>query len=761
MITKKIYKYLFIILYITIFNFNIISHANNERYELIEDNSLLIDNIIASNNIDIELKGDTLVNLYNRSFYYISHNAPETIVTRDYFTIENPEDYRFVRFNSETEFKKDVEYTFFINVIKNNHRDLIVHFESADGTRLNSETAKLKEGLNRVKLTVKEEDTTYFRIATTSANDNSFSKISRDIIVLKGDYSGRQLEYFEKIKSVGQNDSKTSSISITSKNKNIFDNDKFILERRGGVKILNIEGSGDNKTYTFINTGDNNGHMQSDWGLSTFYDTTNGKPSIDRTDLMLFNVKKGYKVYAKADGTFQNIFCMVRDKSNKYLKGYNISGNSGEIIIDIDNADRVEFVFNGGSEIGNISTVSNIQIGYGSLPEDNNIQSITNTLKINLKEPLRGLPNGIKDRIIKRNGQWVVERNLTEIILNGQENWESWSNWNIDIPEGQKNIGFYAYIPGIKRDIKEWDNINTLSDKFQPSSNMADIRIGNVRGIAHGVGSSHGYIGISISKLELDTLDIEGFKKWLSENNVTVVAQLETPIYEPLNIDLSLPIYEGTTYISNDSIIPAIMKVKVDRIINKSNEAVEEAIDNPTLHNISLARMWVNQMPESSLKDEMQMKLSNISNISDIQLDRKTTTSNLDVYIKCENILQMSLDTNSISFDDFSGIEDVEKINAVNVSINSSLPYQLNAYLPAEIQNADKSATMNKSILNIKESSETEYKEFTNLNEKVVLKDNCSSGNQLVHGIDIRLKGGIAHEKDVYKAIIKLEAEQK
>ena len=761
MITKKIYKNILIILYMIIFNFNIISYANNERYELIEDDSLLIDNIIASNNIDIELKGDTLVNLYNRNFYYISHNAPETIVTRDYFTIENPQDYRFVRFNSETEFKKGAEYTFFINVTKNNHKDLIVHFESADGTRLNSETAKLKEGLNRVKLTVKEEDTTYFRIATTTANDNSSSKVSRDIIVLKGDYSGRQLEYFEKIKSVGQNDNKISSISITSKNKNIFNNDKFILERRGGVKILNIEGSGDNKTYTFINTGDNNGRMQSDWGLSTFYDTANGRPSTDRTDLMLFNVKKGYKVYAKADGTFQNIFCMVRDKSNKYLKGYEIPGNSGEIIIDIDNADRVEFIFNGGSEIGNISTVSNIQIGYGSLPKDNT-HSITNTIEIKLKEPLRGLPNGVKDKIIKRNGQWVVERNLTEMILNGQEDWESWSDWNnINIPEGQKNIGFYAYIPGIKRDIKEWDNINTLSDKFQPSSNMADIRIGNVRGIAHGVGTSHGYIGISISKPELDTLNIEGFKKWLSENNVTVVAQLETPIYEPLNIDLSLPIYEGTTYISNDSMIPATMKVKVDRIANKSNEAVEEAISTPTLHNISLARMWVNQMPESLLKDEMQMRLSNISNMQDIQLDRKNITSNLDLYIKSENMLSLSLNTNSITFEDFSGIEDLELNNAVNLTINSSLPYELNAYLATEIQNNDKSKIMDKSILNIKESSETNYNAFNNINEKLTLKDNNVAGNDIIHNLDLLLRGGISYEKDVYKTTIKFEAKQK
>ena len=138
-----------------------------------------------------------------------------------------------------------------------------------------------------------------------------------------------------------------------------------------------------------------------------------------------------------------------------------------------------------------------------------------------------------------------------------------------------------------------------------------------------------------------------------------------------------------------------------------------------------------------------------------------TITSNLDVYIKSENILQMSLDTNSITFDDFSGVEDAIKENAINLTINSSLPYSINAYLLTEVQNSDKSKTMNKEILNIKENSETDYKNFSNINEKVVLKDNCSAGNRLNHGIDIKLKGRVAHEKDVYKTTIKFEVEQK
>lgn len=54
-------------------------------------------------------------------------------------------------------------------------------------------------------------------------------------------------------------------------------------------------------------------------------------------------------------------------------------------------------------------------------------------------------------------------------------------------------------------------------------------------------------------------------------------------------------------------------------------------------------------------------------------------------------MLKLSLNTNSITFEDFSRVEDVERLNAIKLSINSSLSYDINAYLPTEIQNGDKS----------------------------------------------------------------------
>ena len=199
-----------------------------------------------------------------------------------------------------------------------------------------------------------------------------------------------------------------------------------------------------------------------------------------------------------------------------------------------------------------------------------------------------------------------------------------------------------------------------------------------------------------------------------------------------------------------DNDIPTIEE-GLDALVNKSDSEKED---------ISYFRTIINDLDESMNKDLLQNRLNDIYPKT-LTLDRELTTSNMDVYIKSENILQMALDTNSITFEDFRGVEDIIKENAVNGSINSSLPYQLNAYFPVEIQNADKSNVMDKSILNIKENSESNYQVFPNTTDKIILKDNCSAGNDLVHGVDIKLSGGISHEKDVYKTTIKFEAEQK
>ena len=197
----------------------------------------------------------------------------------------------------------------------------------------------------------------------------------------------------------------------------------------------------------------------------------------------------------------------------------------------------------------------------------------------------------------------------------------------------------------------------------------------------------------------------------------------------------------------------------INKLEYMAEQAVVSAEDSRETDDIEDARNLVNQLPEGDLKQELQERLNAIN--TNLALDIKNATANIDVYIKSENMLLMSLSTNSIAFEDYSGTEDIEKSNALTVNINSSLPYDLNVYLVSEIQNADGSNKIDIDRLNIKDSKDVDYKEFAGVNQKLTLKSNCNSGNDLTHDIDLKLKGSQAFKADTYKTVIKFEAEQK
>lgn len=200
--------------------------------------------------------------------------------------------------------------------------------------------------------------------------------------------------------------------------------------------------------------------------------------------------------------------------------------------------------------------------------------------------------------------------------------------------------------------------------------------------------------------------------------------------------------------------------LKYNTIIDEAINAVKKAEATCLISDIDSARKKVNILDESIHKTTLNNRLDSIIPIVD-SIPSKNVTSNLDLYIKSENMISLSLNTASINFDNFSGVSDEEQLNAFNVTVNSSLPYELNAYLPSEIQNGDGSKTMEKEILNIRVNGEQDYKTFPQINQKVILKDNNLAGNDINHGIDLKLKGSLAHKADVYKATIKIEVNQK
>ena len=347
------------------------------------------------------------------------------------------------------------------------------------------------------------------------------------------------------------------------------------------------------------------------------------------------------------------------------------------------------------------------------------------------------------------NGQ---QREVGEIELDGSDD----EVWGSSVDNGGVTNGTYIfYYNNISNNIKNPPKIRgkLICDKLQ---SRAEIQFASSVGIMLGHTVSEFRIGIKSLGYTVDDC-----KEYLKTNPIKIVYELENPIYEPLNIDPTIDLYLDRTHISNNSNIPANMKVTIDRVMNRAVEAIELAENNPTTENLSNARYWTNLLRESAKKDELQSSITDIKGPIDIELEQKEATANLDVYIKSENMLSMSLDTNSVSFDNYSGAAPMELKDAVNITINSSLPYDLNAYMPTEISNNDGSSKIDFDVFNIKESGESNYQQFEDTVNEIVLKSDCAKGNNINHKIDLKLDSNTAHKADIYKTVIRFEASQK
>ena len=690
--------------------------SKDDRYEEFKGEYLTIDNVIGNDKVEVEIEGNSLLNLADNSNGWTLNTYNNTIAFNhiDAKLLKPNTDYTIVFIGDMSNIRSSS--TILQNVTEGNN-DVIGRSSSNKYKYKVRTNSLIHNGASHPIYIIPHIYPYEGDVFTQDELDN----LDLKVMIFEGDLTDVEtpIEYFEGIKSVGELEN--NILSVVSHNKNLWD---------GRYELGSIY-TGEDDCYP---------GEDSNLGINrkrSYYIPVKPDTTYTISQVGYLNIAESEIYIHQYDKYKQNILWKegLSYKGVKEKLTFTTSSNTYYLRFRTQNnreltPDTVML------EEGNIAT---------NIIEQNNDKKI-----IQLKEPLRALPNGVKDKVIKRNNQWYIERNINEIKLQGDEKWRMYlRNENIDVLEFHMKL-----FPRAKGHDANLYQPSTLCDKF-----LVKHKYSNEEKV-YTHASEASTLTLVISKDKLKTETEKGLSEWLKFNNVTLLYQLETPIYEPIEFN-SLQLYLDTTHISNNSSIPATMEVTVDRTLNRAVEYTTLAKTNPTIENLSKARYWNNLLKDSIKKDQLQEEVNSITRLNDMELERKNVTSNLDLYIKCENILMMSLSTNNITFEDFSGVEDMEKVDAVQISINSSLPYSLNAYLPTEIQNSDKSVTMNKDILNIKESSENTYQTFSNTTDKVVLKDDCSGGNDLVHNIDIKLKGGIAHQKDVYKTTIKFEAEQK
>lgn len=382
------------------------------------------------------------------------------------------------------------------------------------GSNNPSVSTNIVKGLN--KITLKTGDGTLGNYVQLSGIGFNASKI---VVTPKVD---NNFGYFKGIKSVGECEG--NKIEILSQNKNL-------------LPILNLE-------------VDNEGYANRQ---KTYWQNVKLKPNTKYT---LSYINK------TINNTNSDMWAVwVREQVGKKAVTTDniVASTQTEISTSFTTSDKdlyeVSIISNNGDDVGSYLFKPNTVI-LEEGEKTSYVPYAMNKKEILLNEPLRGLPNGICDKYVIIDGKWYIERNTVEILLDNSLTDIGISGMDF----ADKNIQLF-FIGKFKDILKRTPNNDTvpnlLSDKF--NTNAYNILYKkNIEGVAI---TQNGEIGISVLKSKLSTVDADGLKQWLSNNNIKVICELAQPTYEPIDYN-PFEIYTETTHISNNSTIPCNMVIK-------------------------------------------------------------------------------------------------------------------------------------------------------------------------------------------------------
>lgn len=355
----------------------------------------------------------------------------------------------------------------------------------------------------------------------------------RKPMILEGDYSDKNIssDYFEGISSSGENE---NQISVLSNSRNLFNPDDIAafstqhkLVRHEGVRCIKL-------FYPHY------------WHLNFKYRPVKFKENtsyILRFKLYYEADKVGhYFVVYYTDGTyftvskfefnkwFECVYKTPADKTIDYVGITYAFGDAAEATyIDLDSILLAE----------DDSSVTEY------IPYESDIKNIN----LPFSGGLKSLPDGTCDEILS-NG--TIIRRVEKATFNGTE------NWVFDSDNGDLKI-FYLDFNKATDDYNQEVICNRLPS-YGFERNKENIYIDNKR------------IFAVINKTKLSTNDLDGFKNFISSNNLEVVFKYdnnESPRRENYNIRT----FDGTTYISQDNKVTGEIAA---RVLDSNNVTVEK-----------------------------------------------------------------------------------------------------------------------------------------------------------------------------------------
>lgn len=323
--------------------------------------------------------------------------------------------------------------------------------------------------------------------------------------------------YFKGMKSVGECEGNT--VEILSQNKNIVNRKVADMKHSEGTYVTNDSGGYANPSaiiylpkgkYIFSIDG---------YNVLNFVD---GGIFIWKEDLLVENCRK-----------------IGTDKPFEILDG------------------EVGFTWYGCVNEGKGETITslvgkNIQVELGET-RTSYVESKSNKKEITLNEPLRGLPNGVKDKLVIIDGKWYIERNCRTVQFKDLKYSRTDVYQKAEFPDV---IGFRLSDTGIQPPI--------MCDRFAYTNDRI-INVGelltNKEAINITGNNDMDEFFITIQKAKLQTLDFKGLMKYFTDNPMEIITKATTPTYEPIEYN-PFEVYSSTTHISNNSNIPCNMVIR-------------------------------------------------------------------------------------------------------------------------------------------------------------------------------------------------------
>ena len=524
---------------------NVIDSITRECENVATPNTMTLENRVSEFKVgkgrDVDVSGNVEegkieIELQGKTWQNVVHGKKS--VQNNIFTIE---DGKYVFNNNATSSggiifslicKPNTTYTLIINFLECALGDNTIYIDGhpvyLSATHKNLPKTK---GTHAISFVTKDDVTDKRLKLAISSSSTSKLVIDENIIVLEGDYTQTPIEelpkYFESIKSSFENE----VVEVEVRGKNLFD---------GSYRFGYLQG-GDAHLYIDRDSG------------ATRSAILKVKPNTT------YNISKEYSI--------RNTIGLFKDypiNNTPYTPiPLNINGtkvNTG------DNNYMVVYVSNESEE-----PWLQVEEGFVATPYEPYYKK---KISFNIGEPLRSLPNGVCDEIRNNKGQWELVRRVHKVVLDGSEIWTRYERWDTT-----NTIQFYLdYSTGLPNALLEYSAgyCDRFAYKSYPEFNNKQDREGFI--IYGGYKNDTNILKtfspqISISKSKLSTLDVNGFKQWLSQNPTTFYYQLETPTITPIE-PMEFDVKSLATMTINSEIAP-ISNHKV--VLNRAGQ-IEQGI---------------------------------------------------------------------------------------------------------------------------------------------------------------------------------------